>query len=97
MNLFRCSRFIFSRRFSFISQRFIPLWFFVAALSFYYHLIGDEKKRREKNIKRQQSNNKAATKNTERLCIALLGFRKGEPLYKVRTKLHSLMTHILMS
>ena len=65
------------RCFSFLS----PLYFFLAALIFCCRLIGEgnikrqRKKAARKKVKRRQSNNKAATKNTERLCMALLGFR----------------------
>ena len=55
----------------------------VAALVFCYRFIfllplnrrRKYKAARKKIIKRRQSNNKVAIKNTERLCMALLGFR----------------------
>ena len=55
----------------------LPLYFIVTALSFCRHLIG------EGNIKRRHSNNKAATKNMEWLCMALLGFLTSvlQPLF----------------
>ena len=55
----------------------LPLCFIVTALSFCRHLIG------EGNIKRRHSNNKAATKNMEWLCMALLGFLTSvlQPLF----------------
>ena len=78
-SLFCYHRFSFLTPLNFFSQ----FYFFVSTLSFFCYLIGEgnikqwRKKSKEKTTKPWQSKNKAATKNMERLGIALLGFHSS--------------------